>query len=200
MTRIESVRYERSAGNVEECPQGMLPEVAVSGRSNVGKSSLLNSLLSKRDLARVSSTPGKTQRLHYFLIDERFHLVDLPGYGYARAPEAVRDGWRRTMQAYLRGRVQLRGVIQLVDARHAPSRDDREMVQWLVEERLPFCLVPTKMDKLRQSERRRALVGLVHSLNVPASQPMVPYSSRTGEGREALLDWLQHTLASLERD
>src|SRR5215470_17157186 len=103
---IESVEFVRSAGNAAECPAGPRPEIAVSGRSNVGKSSLLNSVLGRRNLARVSATPGKTQRLNYFLVNERFHLVDLPGYGYARAPEAVRDEWRRMMQQYLRTREQ----------------------------------------------------------------------------------------------
>jgi GTP-binding protein len=193
--RIDTVTFERSASRVEECPNRPLPEIAVSGRSNVGKSSLLNSLLSRRALARVSATPGKTQLLNYFLVDERFHLVDLPGYGYARAPVAERERWRRMMQGYLRRRTQLCGVVQLVDARHEPSREDREMVRWLLDEKLAFCLVPTKMDKLRQGERKPALARLVRSFDLPPDQPMVPYSSRTAEGREALLDWLERTLA-----
>jgi GTP-binding protein len=192
--KIQSVDFVLSAGDLRECPNRPLPEIAVSGRSNVGKSSLLNTLLDRRKLALVSATPGKTQRLNYFLVNERFHVVDLPGYGYARAPEGVRDEWRRMMQGYLRFRKQLAGVVQLVDARHPPSREDVEMVQWLREEKLPFCLVPTKMDKLRQGERKPALTRLVAALRLPGDQPVVPFSSHTGEGREALLAWLADTV------
>jgi GTP-binding protein len=173
-----------------------LPEVAVSGRSNVGKSSLLNSLLGRKAVARVSGTPGKTQRLNFFLVNENFHLVDLPGYGYAKVPAAVRSTWSGMMQSYLQNREQLRGLVQLVDARHEPSRDDREMVQWLLDEQLDFCLVPTKMDKLRQGERKPAITTLLRILHLPSDQPVVPYSSITGEGRDALLQWLEGAIAN----
>jgi len=186
---------------VRECPNRPLPEIAVSGRSNVGKSSLLNSLLGRRNLARVSATPGKTQRLNYFLVNDRFHIVDLPGYGFARAPEPVRRAWSQMMQGYLRFRRQLCGLVQLLDARHEPSREDHEMIQWLVEEKLPFCLVPTKMDKLRAGQRRPAIQKVLMAFELPGEQPLVPYASPTGEGRPALLDWLEHTLAGArERD
>jgi GTP-binding protein len=194
--KIESVAYVRSAGSTAECPERPLPEIAVSGRSNVGKSSLLNTLLGRKALAKVSATPGKTQRLQFFLVNGSFHLVDLPGYGYARAPTEVRGAWRRMMQGYLRARRQLCGVVQLVDARHEPSREDREMVQWLRSERLAYCLVPTKMDKLRQGERKPALVRILAALDLPPDQPVVPYSSETGEGRAALLDWIAQAAAA----
>jgi len=191
---IQSVQFVLSAGSVRECPRQSQPEIAVSGRSNVGKSSLLNNLLGRRNLVRVSGTPGKTQRLNYFLVNERFHLVDLPGYGYARAPAAERAQWRKMMQGYLQTRKQLVAIVQLVDARHEPSSDDRDMVQWLRDERMPFCLVVTKMDKLRRGERNPALARIAADLDLPSDQPLVPYSSHTGEGREALLDWIAHTL------
>ena len=192
--KINSVEFVMSAGNASECPPGTLAEIAVSGRSNVGKSSLLNSLLGRKSLANVSGTPGKTQRLNYFLVNEQFHLVDLPGYGYARAPDSVRNRWRKMMQEYLRTRRQLVAIIQLVDSRHKPSREDLEMVRWLLDEHLPFCLVATKMDKLRQGERQPALRVITEALEVPATQPLAPYSSHTGEGRDALRSWIKHTL------
>jgi GTP-binding protein len=194
--KIERVEYVKSAGNLAECPLRPVPEIAVSGRSNVGKSSLLNTLLERRTLAKVSATPGKTQRLQFFLVNDAFHLVDLPGYGYARAPQSVRDAWSRMMQGYLRARRQLCGVVQLVDARHEPSREDREMVRWLRGEKLAFCLVPTKMDKLRQGERKPTLSRLVASLELPGDQAVVPYSSETGEGRQGLLDWIGQVVAA----
>jgi GTP-binding protein len=190
--RVEAVE----AGRIADCPRGVLPEVAVSGRSNVGKSSLLNTLLGRKGLARISKTPGKTQILHFFRVNDAFHLVDLPGYGYARVPAKVLHAWRRMMQDYLRNRQQLCGVIQLVDARHPPSRQDHEMIEWLLAEKLAFCLVTTKMDKLRRGERGRALSQVVHALDLPPEQPLVPYSSRTGEGRSELLDWLMHAIAA----
>ncbi len=195
--KIKSAEFVRSAGHTRECPPGSLVEIAVSGRSNVGKSSLLNSLLGRRSLALVSGTPGKTQRLNYFLVNERFHLVDLPGYGYARAPVATQDRWRKMMRSYLGTREQLGAVVQLVDSRHVPSREDREMVQWLRDEELPFCLVATKMDKLRQGQREPALRAIVEALELPASQPLVPYSSNTGEGRGELLAWIGYVLDNL---
>jgi GTP-binding protein len=193
--KIESVGFVLSAGSLKECPTGTHPEIAVSGRSNVGKSSLLNSLLGRKKLALVSGTPGKTQRLNYFLVNDRFHLVDLPGYGFAKAPESARNQWRRMMQGYLRGREQLTAVLQLVDSRHLPSTEDREMVKWLLGEQLPFCLVATKMDKLRQGERAPALLAIVRALELPAGQPMVPYSSHDGEGKKELLGWIGRVLA-----
>ena len=197
--KIDSVGFVVSAGNAPECPDGSRAEIAVSGRSNVGKSSLLNSVLGRKGVAKVSGTPGKTQRLNYFLVNDRFHIVDLPGYGYAKAAASLRNQWREMMQEYLRTRRQLVAVIQLVDSRHAPSREDREMVQWLRTEELPFCLVATKMDKLRQSERQPALRLIAGELKLPATQPLVPYSSHTGEGRGALLAWIEQALDAVSK-
>ena len=193
--KIESVEFVISAGNLSQCPGGTRAEFALSGRSNVGKSSLLNSLVGRKSLALVSSTPGKTQRLNYFLVNGDFHLVDLPGYGYARTSASASNRWRELMQEYLRTRRQLTAVVQLVDSRHAPSREDREMVQWLRGEKLRFCLVPTKTDKLRQGERQQALRVIARDLELPATQVVVPYSSHTGEGRGALLAWIGQALA-----
>lgn len=197
--KIESVSYVLSAGNARECPAGGLVEIAVSGRSNVGKSSLLNSLFARRSLARVSGTPGKTQRLEYFLVNDRFHVVDLPGYGFAHAPAQARNRWSRMMQEYLRTRRQLAAVIQLLDCRHAPSREDREMVKWLRDEGMPFCLVATKSDKLAPSKRAAALRALAAELALPAAQPMVAHSSETGDGRKELLAWVGAVVEAAER-
>ena len=197
--KIRSVSYVLSAGNARECPPGGMAEIALSGRSNVGKSTLVNTLLGRRALAKVSSTPGKTQRLNYFLVNERFHLVDLPGYGYAKAPESERRQWRGMMQQYLQKRDQLVAMIQLIDCRHEPSKDDQEMVQWLRDENLPFVLVATKLDKLRQSQRAPSLRTILRVLDLPPSQMLVPYSSETGEGRAALLEWIGQMIETVHQ-
>lgn len=188
--KIKSVEFVLSAGNEAECPDVELGEIAMSGRSNVGKSSLLNSLFARKRMALVSSTPGKTQRLNYFLVNDEFHIVDLPGYGYAKAPGSARNQWGQMMQAYLRTRRQLVAVAQLVDCRHEPSREDREMVQWLRDEQMPFCLVATKVDKLATTKVQPALRAIARSLDLPETQPMVAYSSESGDGRNALLAWI----------
>lgn len=197
--KIESVSYVLSAGNSRECPAGDLVEIAVSGRSNVGKSSLLNSLFARRNLARVSGTPGKTQRLEYYLVNDRFHVVDLPGYGFAHAPAQARNRWSRMMQEYLRTRRQLAAVVQLLDCRHAPSREDREMVKWLRDEGMPFCLVATKSDKIASTKRAPALRALAAELALPATQPMVAHSSETGDGRKELLAWIGAVVDAVEQ-
>ena len=192
--KITAVEFVLSAGRAAECPQEDIAEIALSGRSNVGKSTLVNSLLGRRDLAKVSATPGKTQRLNYFLVNGGFHVVDLPGYGYAKASAASRNQWSRMVHGYLQHRRQLVGMIQLIDCRHEPSHEDREMVAWLRAENLPFCLVATKWDKLRHGQRQPALRTIARVLELGHEQPLIPYSSETGEGRDAVLTWIQWAL------
>jgi GTP-binding protein len=190
------VEFVMSAGHASECPDTGFPEIAMSGRSNVGKSSLLNALFGRKKLALVSGTPGKTQRLNYFLVNGRYYVVDLPGYGYAKAPGKQRNQWGGMMQQYLQERETLVGVVQLVDSRHEPSREDREMVQWLREEQMPFCLVGTKVDKLGSSKRQAAVNAIVRSLELPSDQAAIPWSSETGEGRPALFAWMEAAFES----
>jgi GTP-binding protein len=192
---IQSVEFVTSAGRARECPPGGMPEIAVSGRSNVGKSSLLNTLFARRNLVKVSGTPGKTQRLNFFRVNDRFHIVDLPGYGYARAPGAMRARWSAMMQEYLQHRRELVAMIQLVDCRHAPSDEDQEMVDWLRGERLPFALVATKVDKLAPTRVPETVAALAAALGLPAEQPVLAFSSHAGRGRPELLRWIEGTLA-----
>ncbi len=198
--KIESVEFVMSAGKASECPEGELPEIAVSGRSNVGKSSLMNSLFGRKSMVKVSRTPGKTQRLNYFLVNEAFHVVDLPGYGFAKAPGKLRDEWSRMMQEYLQSRRQLVAMLQLVDSRHDPSREDREMVKWLRTQGLPFCLVATKVDKIAPTKRLAAVKAIARELALPESQPLLGFSSHEGEGRGALLSWLGQVIETVEYD
>ena len=166
-------------------PPGGLPEIAFSGRSNVGKSSLLNRLVRRKALARVSGTPGKTREINFFRINDMFTLVDLPGYGFARVSKAVKAQWRPLIEGYLRHSTPLRGVVQLVDARHAPSPDDHDMLDFLSEIGAPTIIAATKIDKLRKAEVPARLAALAKELVMPAEQ-IVPFSAVTGEGRDEL--------------
>ena len=167
---------------------GDLPQVAFSGRSNVGKSSLINVLLrrTRKKLARVSATPGKTRSLNFYLVNDRFFLVDLPGFGFARASSRVRQSWRVLVEDYLIGEPKLRGVVHLVDARRDPTTTDLEMVEFLAEKGLPTLVVLTKMDKLKRLARERTVTQAVERLKIDADQ-VLGFSSKTGEGREELL-------------
>ncbi len=167
---------------------GDLPQVAFSGRSNVGKSSLINVLLrrTRKKLARVSATPGKTRSLNFYLVNDRFFLVDLPGFGFAWASSRVRQSWRVLVEDYLIGEPKLRGVVHLVDARRDPTTTDFEMVEFLATRGLPTLVVLTKMDKLKRMAREGSVAAAVERLNIDEDQ-VLSFSSKTGEGRDELL-------------
>ncbi len=165
-----------------------LPQVAFSGRSNVGKSSLINVLLkrTRKKLARVSGEPGKTQSLNFYRVNDHFFLVDLPGFGYAKVSAKVRASWRTLIEQYLEGERMLRGVVHLVDARHDPTATDRQMVAYLAERKLPTLVVLTKMDKLKKAQRKQTIATAVEHLGLDEEQ-LLPFSAKTKEGREDLL-------------
>jgi GTP-binding protein len=197
--KIGSVEYAGTIAAPGGSPPGRLPQVAFSGRSNVGKSSLINTLLrrTRRKIAHVSSTPGKTRGLNFYRVDDRFFLVDLPGYGYADVPDAVRAAWAELIEWYLSDPGRVRGVVHLVDARHPPTTHDLRMVGYLAEAALPTLVVLTKMDKLKRSERALSVARAQESLGLDESQ-ILPFSSKTGEGREALLDALDDLISAAE--
>ncbi|MHB1193372.1 MAG: ribosome biogenesis GTP-binding protein YihA/YsxC [Longimicrobiales bacterium] len=194
--QINTVEYSGTVAKPGQPPPGDLPQIAFSGRSNVGKSSLINTLLgrTRSKLAHVSATPGKTQALNYYRVNDLFFLVDLPGYGYARVPVALRDAWRRLIEWYLEESGLVRGVVHLVDARRTPTEHDMAMMGYLSKVELPAMVVLTKMDKLKQSERKKAVARVLSDLGLDEDQ-LVPFSSRTGEGRDALLAALDDLLA-----
>jgi len=167
---------------------GDLPQVAFSGRSNVGKSSLINVLLrrTRKKLARVSSTPGKTRSLNFYLVNDLFFLVDLPGFGFAKVSSKVRHSWRELVEDYLIAEPKLRGVVHLVDARRDPTATDLEMVEFLAAKGLPTLVVLTKMDKLKRMAREKAVATAVEQLKIDEDQ-VLGFSSKTGDGREELL-------------
>jgi GTP-binding protein len=168
-------------------PEGNLPEIAFSGRSNVGKSSLLNRLVRRKALARVSKTPGKTREINFFEVNRELVLVDLPGYGFARVSKEQRAEWRPLIEGYLKASKQLRGVVQLLDVRHSPTADDLQMVDFLAEVEVPTIFVLTKVDKLSKSAVSKRVDEFAEELGVSREQ-LVPFSSVTGHGRDELAE------------
>ena len=167
-------------------PESSLPEVAFAGRSNVGKSSLLNTLVRRKSFARVSRTPGRTREINFFRINNTFVLVDLPGYGYARISKEKKAGWRPMIESYLRRTTQLRGMVLLLDIRREPSEDDRAMLDFLAELGVPTIVALTKADKLNKAGARERTTEISRSLALEADQ-VVQFSAQSGEGRLELL-------------
>ena len=184
--RVDSAMYVKSAMRPTDYPRDRRPEFAFAGRSNVGKSSLLNALLGKKGIAKTSSTPGKTQTVNFFDVNNRLYFVDLPGYGYAKVPLKVKAHWGRVVTSYLRDREALRLVVLLVDARHAPTERDLEMLALLDRAQVPTLVVATKVDKLKRSERKSRLEGVREVLGLDEDALIVPFSAQTGEGKRAL--------------
>jgi GTP-binding protein len=178
--RIKQAEYCGTYVNLEQLPPGELPEIALVGRSNVGKSSLINKLVNRKNLAKSSSTPGKTRTINYYLINGEWYLVDLPGYGFARAARTEREKWGRMIENYLHNRTQVRGVIQLVDIRHPPNKNDVLMKDWLQQGGMPLLTVATKADKVSRGARPKHLAVICKTLGL--TQAPLCWSSATGEG------------------
>jgi GTP-binding protein len=168
-------------------PESSLPEVAFAGRSNVGKSSLLNSLVRRKSFARVSRTPGRTREINFFRVNNTFVLVDLPGYGYARISKARKAEWRPMIESYLRRTTQLRGIVLLLDIRREPSEDDRAMLDFLAELGVPTIVALTKADKLTKADAREKVAEVSRMLALEPDQ-VIQFSAQTGEGRVELLE------------
>jgi GTP-binding protein len=168
-------------------PDLSLPEVAFSGRSNVGKSSLLNALVHRKALARVSKTPGKTREINFFRVNNSFVLADLPGYGFARVAKSTRELWRPLIEGYLRASMPLRGVVQLIDSRHAPTPEDQQMLEFLSDIGAPTVVVLTKIDKLRTLELKARITALTSALGLEEAQ-VIPFSAVSKVGRDELAE------------
>ncbi len=168
-------------------PDLSLPEVAFSGRSNVGKSSLLNALVQRKALARVSKTPGKTREINFFRVNHTFVLADLPGYGFARVAKTTRELWRPLIEGYLRHSAPLRGVVQLIDSRHPPTPDDLLMLEFLSEIGVPTVVVLTKIDKLRSTELQQRIIEMTSALGLEEAQ-VIPFSTVAKVGRDELAE------------
>jgi GTP-binding protein len=183
--KITSAEFVTSAVSPEGYPKENLPEIAFMGRSNVGKSSLINSLLGNRKLARTSSTPGRTQLINFFRVNGTLLFVDLPGYGYAKVPERIRREWGGMVENYLANRKELVLSILILDSRHAPTANDMRLKSWLEHHGLPFVVVSTKADRLSNNRLRNSLRDTAESLGT-AREAILPYSSVTGRGGDRL--------------
>lgn len=182
--KINSAEIVISAVKPDQYPSEALPEFALAGRSNVGKSSFINKMLNRKNLARTSSKPGKTQTLNFYLINEAFHFVDVPGYGYAKVSKSERAAWGEIIETYFTSREQLKAVILIVDFRHEPTEDDVMMYDFLKHYEIPCIVIATKADKIPKGKWQKHLKITKEKLNLDQNDQIVIFSSETGEGKE----------------
>ncbi len=192
---LQKAEFVLSAASPKDFLRDPIPQVAFAGRSNVGKSSVINRLLGRKNFARVGAAPGKTVHINYFRIDGAFYLVDLPGYGYARVSKGERDRWGKLMERYFADPELMTLGVMIVDARHKPTADDCTMAQWYRDAGRPFLVVANKLDKLKKSEIEPNLQRIRETLELGAENPVIPFSAEKGTGREELL---RAILASVE--
>lgn len=193
--KVKSADIVISAVKPEQYPEQDLPEFALAGRSNVGKSSFINKILNRKSLARTSSKPGKTQTLNFYLINEEFHFVDVPGYGYAKVSKTERAAWGKMIETYLTKREQLRAVVLIVDLRHPPTKDDVTMYQFLKHYDLPCIIINTKADKVSKSKWQKHIKITRETLELDPNDEIILFSSETGYGKEQVWAKLQSFMA-----
>lgn len=190
---LQNVEFLISAASTKNFPKRCLPEIAFAGKSNVGKSSVVNRLLQRKNFARVGEKPGKTIHVNYFTVDQSCYFVDLPGYGFAKVSQAEKDRWSRLMEDYFAaGRIDL-GIL-IVDARHAPTKNDIIMAQWFLSTDCPFVVVANKLDKLKKSELVPNLQTIRQDLELPEECPVIPFSAEKGDGRDELIKHIFQTV------
>jgi len=191
---FNNVSFLISAASQKDFPQNRLPEIAFAGKSNVGKSSVINRILNRKNFARVGDKPGKTIHVNYFTVDQKSYFVDLPGYGYAKVSQAEKDRWGRLMESYFAAqRIDL-GIL-IVDSRHAPTNNDITMAQWFINSGCPFVVVANKLDKLKKSEIEPNLQTIREDLELPENCPVIPFSAEKGTGKDELV---KHILSAVK--
>lgn len=190
---VNTARFVVSSPSVEQCPAEVKHEYAFIGRSNVGKSSLINMLLSKKDLAKTSSKPGKTALINHFLVNDSWYVVDLPGYGYASRSKADRETFEKMIKGYILGRAQMTNLFLLIDSRHKPQKIDLEFMEWLAENNVPFSIVFTKLDKMSATAGKTAVAAYLEQLIEQWEElpPVFLTSSEKHQGREQILDYIE---------
>lgn len=182
--KVTQAEFIISAVSPKQYPDGSLPELALAGRSNVGKSSFINKMINRKNLARTSSKPGKTQTLNYYLINKELYFVDLPGYGYAKVSKTEKEKWGPMMEEYLQTRGPLKAVIQVVDIRHTPTKDDKGMFEYLKHYGIPIIVVATKADKIPRGKWQKHIKEVRTTLGMEKSDPLVLFSAETGQGKD----------------
>lgn len=188
---IRSINLETVCGVTSTLPDNDRPEVAFAGKSNVGKSSLINALMNRKSYARISATPGKTQTINFYNINDEMYLVDLPGYGYARVSEREKERWGKMIERYLHSSDQLRAVFLLIDIRHDPSANDRMMYKWVVEQGYNPIIIATKLDKIKRSQIQKHVKMLKEGLGLVPGTKVVPFSSQTKQGRDEIWELIE---------
>jgi GTP-binding protein len=191
---IKNVALETVCGVTSKLPENTLPEVAFAGKSNVGKSSLVNALMNRKSLARTSAQPGKTQTINFYNINQEIYLVDLPGYGYAKASEKEKEAWGKMIENYLNTSEQLRAVFLLVDIRHKPSANDKQMFEWMSYVGYDPIVIATKADKIKRSQLDKQIKLLREGLEADKDTIIVPFSAETKQGREIIWDFMDQVI------
>lgn len=188
---IKSIQLETVCGITSRLPDNCLPEIAFAGKSNVGKSSLINALMNRKAYARISATPGKTQTINFYNINEALYLVDLPGYGYAKVSEKEKQEWGRLIERYLHGSKQLKAVFLLIDIRHDPSANDKMMYDWIVSQGYEPIIIATKLDKIKRSQTAKQLKALKNGLELRSGTTVIPFSAVTKQGRDEIWELVE---------
>ncbi len=197
---IKKVELEAVCGFKSQLPKTTRPEIAFAGKSNVGKSSLINTLVNRKSLARTSSQPGKTQTINYYNVNDELYLTDLPGYGFAKVPESEKRRWGALIEKYLNGSQQLRAVFLLIDIRHDPSENDRMMYEWMTYQGFHPIIIATKADKIKRSQLPKQLKAIRTGLNVQSDTVMIPFSAVTRQGRDEIWDLMEQLCGRTVRD
>ena len=191
---IRSLNLETVCGITSSLPDNLYPEIAFAGKSNVGKSSLINGLMNRKSFARISATPGKTQTINFYNINEEIYLVDLPGYGYAKVSEKEKIQWGKLIERYLQNSKQLRAVFLLIDIRHAPSANDKTMYEWIAANGYRPVIIATKLDKIKRSQKDKQLKLIREGLSVLPGTVIIPFSSVSKQGRDEIWSYVEEVL------
>ena len=195
---IKNINLETVCGITSTLPENDKPEVAFAGKSNVGKSSLINALMNRKSYARISATPGKTQTINFYNINDEMYLVDLPGYGYARVSEKEKEQWGRMIERYLHSSKQLKAVFLLIDIRHAPSNNDRIMYDWILRNGYQPIIIATKLDKIKRSQLQKQIKLIRETLEVEKDTIVIPFSAETKQGREEIWNLIDEIRSDAE--
>ena len=197
---IKNVNLETVCGITSRLPENDKPEVAFAGKSNVGKSSLINALMNRKSYARISATPGKTQTINFYNINEEVYLVDLPGYGYAKVSEKEKAQWGKLVERYLHGSARLKAVFLLIDIRHVPSANDRMMYEWILDKGFQPIMILTKLDKLKRSQVQKQIKVVKEGLQLVPGTKVIAFSSVTKQGREEIWEVIESFLDQEEAE